>query len=394
MKCRDTVECWASRPAATTPVVRSWTVTGTFSESACCRNSRYTSSSFGGIIPPVARDLHEQNIDDVVTRTLQQAQICVNDLDAIAVTVKPGLALSLLVGMNYAKDLSKRSSKPLIPIHHMEAHALTARLVYKDLQLPFLVLLLSGGHCMLAVVKKVNEYLLLGQSIDDAPGEALDKAARRLQLKNLKEFRNICGGQAIEMAAMRGDPRAIDLGTFMTNYKDCNFSYSGIKNVIRTHILKSEKKHELKGDEIIPDVYNLCASIQYAITKHICTRVERAIEFINRTQILPETNRTLVVSGGVASNMFIRKYLNLLCDNMSFKLIVPPPRLCTDNGPMIAWNGMEKFNENLDIFSHTDLNKIDIQSKAPLGKNISQQVADMGIRCPSGVFNKLFEQYK
>lgn len=146
----------------------------------------------------------------------------------------------------------------------------------------------------------------------------ISQAARRLKLKNMKEFRNCAGGQAIEKAALKGDPRAIDLGTFMTNYKDCNFSYSGLKNAIRSQIIKSEKKHgrlfyffftliyllinildifillELKGDEIIPEVFDLCASIQYALTKHICTRVQRAIEFIDRTQLLPDTNRTLV----------------------------------------------------------------------------------------------------
>ncbi|XP_025421926.1 probable tRNA N6-adenosine threonylcarbamoyltransferase, mitochondrial isoform X3 [Sipha flava] len=344
----------------------------------CLQSQQQIHLDFGGIIPPVARDLHKQNINNVVTEALQQAQVSLNELDAIAVTVKPGLPLSLLVGMNTAKELSKISRKPLIPIHHMEAHALTARLVDKNLKLPFVVLLLSGGHCLLAVVNKINEFLLLGQSIDDAPGEALDKAARRLQLKNMKEFRYCCGGQAIEKAAM----------------KDCNFSYSGLKNAVRMQILKSEKKHELKGDEIIPEVYDLCASFQYAITKHICTRLQRGFEFIDRTKLLPEINRTLVVSGGVASNMFIRKHLNLVCDNMNFKLVVPPPRLCTDNGIMIAWNGIEKFNENLDIYTYDNLDKVDIQSKAPLGKNISQQVTDMGIRCPSGFFNKLFEQNK
>jgi len=141
----------------------------------CLKSQQQIHLDFGGIIPPVARDLHKENIDSVVTQAIQQAQIELNKIDAIAVTVKPGMSLSLLVGMNYAKKLSKQSLKPLIPIHHMEAHALTARLVDKDLKLPFLVLLISGGHCLLAVVKKVNKFILLGQSIDDAPGEAIDK---------------------------------------------------------------------------------------------------------------------------------------------------------------------------------------------------------------------------
>lgn len=145
----------------------------------------------------MARDLHKQYIDSVVTEALRRARLDLNDLDAIAVTVRPGLSLSLLVGMNYAKELCRKSSKPLIPIHHMEAHALTARLVnqvnlpttfiglfdisliffyvIQNLQLPFITLLVSGGHCLLAVVKKINEFILLGQTKDDAPGETLDK---------------------------------------------------------------------------------------------------------------------------------------------------------------------------------------------------------------------------
>ncbi|XP_050429865.1 tRNA N6-adenosine threonylcarbamoyltransferase, mitochondrial [Adelges cooleyi] len=353
-----------------------------------------THINFGGIIPPIARNLHKEHIERVVTETLKQSHFTLQDVDAIAVTIKPGLSLSLLVGMNYAKHLCRISSKPLIPIHHMEAHALTARLTDENLQMPFLVLLISGGHCLLAVVKNVDTFLLLGQSVDDAPGEALDKAARRLQLKNFKEFRHCSGGQAIERAATKGDAKAIDLGTFMTGYKDCNFSFSGLKNTIRTQILKFEKKHDIKGDEIIPEVYDLCASIQYSITKHICTRVQRAMEFIDRTNMIPKNNRTLVISGGVASNMFIRKYLNALCDDMAYNLSVPPPALCTDNGVMIAWNGIEKFSKHLDIFSHDNLDKIDILPKAPLGKDISQEVSDMNIRCPSGFFNKLYNSNK
>ncbi|XP_050533735.1 tRNA N6-adenosine threonylcarbamoyltransferase, mitochondrial [Daktulosphaira vitifoliae] len=357
-------------------------------------SQQQTHLNFGGIIPPVARDLHKEHIDHVVNETLQHAKINIQDLDAVAVTVKPGLPLSLLVGMNFAKKICQLSLKPLIPIHHMEAHALTARLTDKNLQLPFLVLLLSGGHCLLAIVKDINKFLLLGQSIDDAPGEALDKAARRLQLRNIKDYRHCSGGQAIEEAATKGDAKSIDLGTFMTNYRDCNFSFSGIKNSIRTQILKFEKQHDLKGDEIIPEIYDLCASIQYSITKHICTRVHRAMEFVDRTNLLPKCNRTLVLSGGVASNMFLRKYLNAMCDEMNYKLTVPPPSLCTDNGIMIAWNGVEKFKKQLNIYNPNDFNKIDIQSKAPLGEDISQQVSDMNIRCPSGFFNKLYGQNK
>lgn len=128
----------------------------------------------GGIIPPIARDLHQQHIEHIVQDALRLASIQLSDVDAIATTVKPGLPLSLLVGMNYGKHLSCKSGKPLIPIHHMEAHALTIRMVQK-VDFPFLVLLISGGHCLLAVAQAVDKFLLLGQSLDDAPGEAFDK---------------------------------------------------------------------------------------------------------------------------------------------------------------------------------------------------------------------------
>ncbi|PSN33976.1 putative tRNA N6-adenosine threonylcarbamoyltransferase [Blattella germanica] len=334
---------------------------------------------YGGIIPPIARDLHLQNIKTVVEDALEKAKIQISDVDAIATTVKPGLPLSLLVGLNYGKSLSSKFRKPFIPIHHMEAHALTVRMVQK-VDFPFLVLLISGGHCLLAIAKSIDKFLLLGQSLDDAPGEAFDKAARRLKLRNLPEFRNLSGGQAIELAASKStNPGAFTFPTILAHCRDCNFSVAGLKNKLRKHIITQEEIHGVEGDELIPDVFNLCADFQMAITRHICQRLQRGMEFIALRNLLPEESKTLVVSGGVACNGFIKRALDLVCQDMGYLLAVPPPNLCTDNGIMIAWNGMERWKAQIGIAE--DLDSVDIDSKSPFGDNWTEEVTKANIKC-------------
>ncbi|XP_069690667.1 tRNA N6-adenosine threonylcarbamoyltransferase, mitochondrial isoform X2 [Periplaneta americana] len=345
--------------------------------------------SHGGIIPPIARDLHQQNIESVVNNALQAANLQLLDVDAIATTVKPGLPLSLLVGTNYGKHLSRISGKPFIPIHHMEAHALTVRMVQK-VNFPFLVLLISGGHCLLAVVKNVDKFLLLGQSIDDAPGEAFDKAARRLKLRNLPEFRTLSGGRAIEFAASKSvNPRAFEFPTILAHYRDCNFSVAGLKNTLRKHILKQEKLHDVEADELIPSVFDLCASFQFAITRHLCQRLQRGMEFVTLRNLLPHDKKTLVVSGGVACNKFIKGAVGKVCQEMGYSLAVPPPHLCTDNGVMIAWNGIERWQTNAGVTY--DLDSVDIESKCPLGEDWREEVTKANIKCKWIKLASLFE---
>ncbi|KAJ9573959.1 hypothetical protein L9F63_008649, partial [Diploptera punctata] len=335
--------------------------------------------NYGGIIPPIARDLHKESIENVVNEALKAADISVSDVDAIATTVKPGLPLSLLVGMNYGKYLSHISRKPFIPIHHMEAHALTIRMVQK-VEFPFLVLLISGGHCLLAVAQTVDKFLLLGQSLDDAPGEAFDKAARRLKLRNLPEFRTLSGGQAIELAASKStNPGAFYFPSILSHYRDCNFSVAGLKNTLRKHIIRQELLHGIEGDGLIPGVFNLCADYQMAITRHICQRLQRAMKFVEIRNLLPEENRTLVVSGGVACNGFIKRALGLICEEMEYSLAVPPPHLCTDNGVMIAWNGMERWKAQCGIT--LDLDSVDIEPKCSFGVNWIDEVTNASIKC-------------
>ncbi|KAG8239052.1 hypothetical protein J437_LFUL016689 [Ladona fulva] len=273
----------------------------------------------GGIIPPIAKDLHQEHIDRVVKNAIARSKVQIEDIDAIATTVKPGLPLSLLVGMRYGKNLAKEYKKPFIPIHHMEAHALTIRMIDK-VDFPFLVMLLSGGHCLLNLVKDVDKFFLLGQSIDDAPGEAFDKFARRLKLHYIPEFSSMSGGRAVETAALRGNPLAFHFPLPLAHYKDCNFSFSGLKNAANKHILRLERNHGC---------------------------------------------------------------FKQVCDECGYQLYAPPPHLCTDNGAMIAWNGMERWKAGLGIIQpHSpELDELDIQSRCMLGEDLRDDVAKEAIKC-------------
>ncbi|XP_024943682.1 probable tRNA N6-adenosine threonylcarbamoyltransferase, mitochondrial isoform X2 [Cephus cinctus] len=313
------------------------------------------------------------------------------DVDAIAATVKPGLPQSLLIGTKFGKYLSKIGRKPFIPIHHMEAHALTARMVHK-VDFPFLVLLISGGHCLLALVEKVDKFYLLGASIDDAPGEAFDKVARRSKLHNIPDFYDICSGAALEIAATRAtDPEQFYFPPSLCQYRNCNFSFAGIKSRAIYHLIKEEKRHNIVGDSIIPDIYNLCAAFQMAISRHICNRTQRAMEYIQMKNLLPMENKTLVVSGGVACNNFIANALNIICSEMGYNLVRPPPKLCTDNGIMVAWNGVERYMANSDILTNPeDIEKVDINQKAPLGENWIERVTEANLKCKWIQIKKLY----
>lgn len=326
---------------------------------------------YGGINPLFARELHRNQIENVVSETLSKASLKFADIDAIAVTTKPGLRSSLEIGVMYAKYLSRLNNKPLIPIHHMEAHALVARLYHK-IDFPYLVLLISGGHCLLAIVKDVEEYILLGESLDDSPGEAFDKTSRRMKLRNIPEYSNKSGGQAIELAAAKAtNPQMFQFPLPLVRYRDCNFSFSGIKDSVVRKLMRKEQEHNIIGDGVIPEIYNLCASFQLAVAKHLVHRTQRAVLYCEKNNLLPK-ERSLVVSGGVACNNFIYKYLTHMANQIGLNVYRPPPNVCTDNGIMIAWNGVEKFVKGRGIVEDITFN--DIHPKAPLGTNAISDV--------------------
>lgn len=349
--------------------------------------------SNGGIIPPVARDLHRSVIDRCVRNCLQSGNVTVDELSAIAVTVKPGLPLSLVVGCNYGKRLSSKYALPVIPIHHMEAHALTAMIEYEKLDFPFLALLISGGHCLISYVKNVDDFRLMGQSMDTAPGDMLDKVARLLRLKNLgSPYNLISGGAAVELMAKSGDPfsyfeRATSYPMYSNRFRTCNFSFSGFLTGITKKIAQLERECNLPPDAVLPQAPDICASILYIMSFILIKRIQRAYHYLEeRGQFSEFDPKRLVISGGCASNTFIANVFRNYCKHESIDLFIPSRKLCTDNGVMIAWNGMLKLrNENtwphFVLRDAEEIAKLDIEPKSPLGIDISCDVTEAHIKC-------------
>ncbi|XP_006210050.3 tRNA N6-adenosine threonylcarbamoyltransferase, mitochondrial isoform X2 [Vicugna pacos] len=333
----------------------------------------------GGIIPPVAQQLHRENIQRIVQEALSASNISPSDLSAIATTVKPGLALSLGVGLSFSLKLVDQFRKPFIPIHHMEAHALTIRLTNK-VEFPFLVLLISGGHCLLALVRGVSDFLLLGKSLDIAPGDMLDKVARRLSLIKHPECSAMSGGKAIEHLAKQGNKLHFDFRPPMQRAKNCDFSFSGLQHIVDKTIMQKEKEEGIEKGQILSSAADIAAAVQHTIACHIAKRTHRAILFCKQRDLLCQSNAVLVVSGGVASNLYIREALEIVTDATRCTLLCPPPRLCTDNGIMIAWNGVERLRAGLGILHNTE--GIRYEPKCPLGVDISKEVGEAAIKVP------------
>ncbi|XP_036434326.1 probable tRNA N6-adenosine threonylcarbamoyltransferase, mitochondrial [Colossoma macropomum] len=325
----------------------------------------------GGIIPVVAQRLHKENINRVVQEALDRSRVAPSELSALATTVKPGLALSLGIGLQFSLSFVRLHKKPFIPIHHMEAHALTVRML-QPVEFPFLVLLVSGGHALLSLAKGIDDFLLLGQTLDEAPGDTLDKVARRLSLIKHPKCSSLSGGQAIELLAKEGDRLKFQFRSPMGQHYDCNFSFAGLRNQVTMAINKKEKEEGIQPGQLLSCVEDIAAATQHTVASHIAKRTHRAILFCKAKGLLPQNNPTLVVSGGVASNEYIREILRIVTDANGLQLLCPPSKFCTDNGVMIAWNGVERLKEGKGILSHTQ--EVSYEPKAPLGRDISTEV--------------------
>lgn len=253
----------------------------------------------------------------------------------------------------------------------MEAHALTA-LLNNDISYPFLCLLASGGHCLLAVVKNINEFYLLGDHMDSAPGECFDKVSRALRLQNIPEYRNCNGGRAIELAAYN----AIDSNRFtfplpLQKDKNCQFSFGGIKTNAFYQIQKIKDGSGVDPDETIPYYEDFCAGFLKAMTKHMLHRTQRAIEYCEKANLLGKFSepKSIVFSGGVACNDFMFNALTQMAKRLQYDCYRPAKNLCTDNGVMIAWNGVEKWKEHKDMYLNLELDSVIAESKCPLEFN-------------------------
>ncbi|KPP62916.1 hypothetical protein Z043_118864 [Scleropages formosus] len=325
----------------------------------------------------------------------------------------------------------------------MEAHALTVRLT-RPVPFPFLVLLVSGGHGLLALARGVDDFLLLGRTLDEAPGDTLDKVrggtagvagsprlrirprrrvlrvfawlsvrkavlrvdwrlfrvrvcradgktlvgsllhrnavARRLSLAKHPECSSFSGGQAIEHLAKGGSRSKFPFKPPMGQHLDCNFSFAGLRNQVTKAIEKAEQEEGVRPGEMLPCVRDVAAATQHVVAAHLAKRTHRAVLFCKAGGLLPEDSPALVVSGGVASNQYIRKILKIITDATGLLLLCPPSELCTDNGVMIAWNGIERLREGKGIMKHTD--HVVYEPKAPFGIDITRQVKEAAIKLP------------
>ncbi len=287
---------------------------------------------YGGVVPEIAARAHLAHLDGLVAQALAQAGLGFGELDAIAVTAGPGLIGGVIVGLTFAKALALGTDKPLIALNHLEGHALVARLG-DDVTFPFLLLLVSGGHCQILTVYGVGQYRRLGTTIDDAVGEAFDKAAKLLGL-------GYPGGPEIERWACRGDASRFALPRPMMGRPGADFSFSGLKTALRQTMAGL-------GSITDQDRADLAASFQAAIADCLCDRMSHALEaYLADSKVGPE-HRNLVIAGGVAANQMLRTRLGRLLDQKGFSLIAPPGKWCTDNAVMIAWAGIERLSLGL-----------------------------------------------
>ncbi|HEX7873881.1 MAG TPA: tRNA (adenosine(37)-N6)-threonylcarbamoyltransferase complex transferase subunit TsaD [Sphingobium sp.] len=274
---------------------------------------------FGGVVPEIAARAHVDALMPLVEAALEDAGLTLDRVDAIAATAGPGLIGGVMVGLVTGKALAMAANKPLIAVNHLEGHALSPRLADPSLEFPYLLLLVSGGHCQLIEVMGVGRYRRLATTIDDAAGEAFDKTAKLLGL-------GIPGGPAVERMAAQGNPKAVRLPRPLVGTADPHFSFAGLKSaVLRAH---------QTGQHSAAD---LCAGFQQAVIDCLVDRTRRALAS------LQQRPTALVVAGGVAANQAIRGALSRLAAEADLPFVAPPLWLCTDNGAMIGWAGAERF---------------------------------------------------
>ncbi len=280
---------------------------------------------YGGVVPEISSRSHLTTLPHLVQSALIEAKLSWTEVDAIAVTAGPGLIGGVLVGVMLAKGIAAALNKPIIAVNHLEGHALTMRLTGK-VAFPFLLLLVSGGHCQILEVRGVGQYRLLGTTLDDSIGETFDKVARSLGL-------GYPGGPIIEQMATTGILRFTLPKPFVNESSHCNFSLSGLKTAAKRLI---DSMHPLSQQ----DIADVCASFQYTVLEILKSRVASAIKMYEGEG---SKQRVLVVAGGVAANQYLRQGLTTFISTYGYQLLAPPLALCTDNAAMIAWAGVERL---------------------------------------------------
>lgn len=292
---------------------------------------------YGGVVPELAARAHILAIDEVIKQTLSNAGKTMDDIDVIAATAGPGLIGGVLVGWLAATGIAQSTGKPLVAVNHLEGHALVPRLHASsasgadgktNVDFPYLLMLASGGHCQILLVRGVGKYELIGQTLDDSAGEAFDKVAKMLGL-------GYPGGPIVDKRASNGNPHAFDFPRPLCDKPGCDFSFSGIKTAARVFL---GRVPETERDETF--INDFCASFQASVVDCIINRLNHAFADKRVREAAP---KTLVVAGGVAKNSAIRTAMEELAHKQGVVFAAPPMNLCTDNGAMIAWAGLENY---------------------------------------------------
>ena len=277
---------------------------------------------FGGVVPEVASRMHLEAINNIVDQALKEAKMSLEDVDVIAVTKGPGLVGALLVGISEAKALSYVTKKPLVGVNHMKGHICAAFITHKDLNPPFICLLISGGHTYLVEVKDFNDMKVIGKTMDDACGEAYDKVARSLGMP-------YPGGPCVEECAKSGNEKAIDFPRVMLEKDSYDFSFSGLKTAVLNYLNSKKQKNEEISKE------DVCASFQRAVFDVLISKTKRLMQEKNLDK--------LVVAGGVSANNTLKKEIEKMAKENNYKTYFPKKILCTDNAAMIASSGYFEY---------------------------------------------------
>jgi N6-L-threonylcarbamoyladenine synthase len=319
---------------------------------------------FGGVVPELAARGHIEVLDQLILQAMQEANLKFEEIDGFAATSGPGLIGGVIVGMMAAKTLASIYKKPFIAVNHLEAHALTARLT-SDLEFPYLLLLISGGHCQILFARGVGDYEKLGETIDDALGEAFDKLAQMLDLP-------YPGGPSVEKLAVQGDEKRFKFSRPLIDSLNknhlCDFSFSGLKTAVRREIekLTGENFSHLTSPKKVSekDKADICASFQRVVCEIIVNRLENVVgEGFYRdcegsplpvgAGLVPSRRnqspiKNIIIAGGVAANRYIFSHLKIWAQKKNLELIAPPISLCTDNAAMVAWVGLERLKLGME----------------------------------------------
>ena len=304
---------------------------------------------YGGVVPEIAARAHVEILPGLIRKVLDDAKMSLADVDAVAATAGPGLIGGVMVALLAGKGLALAAGKPLIAVNHLEGHALSPRLADPDLAFPYMLLLVSGGHCQLLHVRGVGNYRRLATTIDDAAGEAFDKAAKLLGLGHP-------GGPAIEQLATTGDPTAVPLPRPLVGSGEPHFSFAGLKSAVQRAVAAGDHKQQ-----------DIAASFQQAVADCLIDRTARQLN-------LCQDLNALVVAGGVAANSAIRGALQALAEEHGVPFVAPPAWLCTDNAAMIAWAGAERLAAGL-----TDGLNVPARARWPLDEG-AEKVRGAGVK--------------